>query len=281
MGQISVFVSEDLSCNEDGAVVVVGSWRLKKLLGEGAFGRVYAGEHALLGAPVCIKQEKTQKQKYMEMFKEEALLLTRLRHPSLPTFLDYLEEGGKVGQLLVLSFIEGMPMDKVEPIDDEHICWILDRIFGALSYLHDRHNLVHCDLKPANAILDIEDHQVTLVDLGMATLKPDEITVAKGGTPGYFPPEFPLGYPPIPASDLYSVGKIGIALAGGNVEQGEPPADMQPLLRKFLLCLIRRDPNERPQSAEEQRDELYSLRQQIFGRTTCLEQFKYRSGAVP
>ena len=258
-----------------------GSYKIKKLLGEGAFGRVYAGHHWLLpNVRVVIKQEKTQEEPFKTMFRDEAELLAKLRHHACPTFLDYLEEPGDVGQLIVMSFIDGTPLDKLVaekgPIDDEHICWILDRILSGLGYLHGRWNMVHCDIKPANAVLDIDDHQVTLVDFGLATLKPDDETLAKGGTPGFIPPEFALGYPPIPASDLYSVGKVGIALAGGDILQGEPPADMHPLLQEFLGKLVRRDPKERPQEADPLRNDLHALRKRAWGRTTCVEMFKHR-----
>jgi serine/threonine-protein kinase len=258
----------------------IGSYKIQRLLGEGAFGRVYEGRHRILDLRVCIKQEKTQEKPYTTMFREEAILLSKLRHPSCPAFLDYLEEPGDVGQLIVLSFIDGTPMDKIldtkGPIDDEHICWILDRILSGLSYLHGKHRIVHCDLKPANAILDIEDHQVTLVDFGLATLKPNDKTLAKGGTPGYIPPEFALGFPPIPASDIYSVGKIGIALAGGDVNSGEPPKNMPSALSSLLLRMIRRDPIERPQAVDPLRGEITQIRQRVWGRTSCKEQFKYR-----
>lgn len=259
----------------------VGSYKIDKLLGEGTFGRVYSGRHRLLtDVRVCVKQEKTQAQPYTGLFREEARLLSRLRHPCCPTFLDYLEEPGDVGQLIVLSFIDGTPLDKLiesrGPVDDEHICWILDRICSGLSYLHGKHNLVHSDLKPANVIVEVEDHQATLVDFGLATLKPDDQTRAKGGTPGYIPPEFANGYPPIPASDLYSVGKIGIALAGGDILKGEPPADMPQALRELLLRMILRDPRQRPQSADSVRSDLHAIRQKVWGRTTCVEVFKHR-----
>ena len=257
----------------------VGSYILQKMLGEGAFGRVYGGHHKLLPeVKVVIKQEKTLTEPFMTMFRDEAALVAKLRHPSCPTFLDYLES--EHGQLLVLSFIEGVPLDKVlskgGPIEDEHICWILDRILSGLSYLHGRWGIIHCDLKPANAILDIDDHQVTLVDYGMSTLKPGDTSRAKGGTPGYLPPEFDLGLPPTPASDIYSVGKIGIALAGGNVDNGECPPDMSPHLKSLLLRMIRRDPKQRPQSAPELRDEITTLRKAAFGRDYCVEIFKHR-----
>jgi len=261
--------------------MIVGGFELKKPMGEGAFGRTYYAEHVLLGAefPACIKQEKTQQEPYITMFRREAEILAKLRHFSLPTLLDYREEGGDVGQVMVLSFIEGKTLRETVGdgfVDDEHICWILDRLLGALDYLHGQWQIVHGDIKPANALLSIEDHQVTLVDLGMAVAEPDEFTKAKGGTPGYIPPEFALGFPPIPASDFYSVGKLGIFLAGGKVESGEPPADMAPELAALLSELVRRDPTERPQRAGELRNRIEAVRHKAFGRSTCREAFKRR-----
>lgn len=258
----------------------VGSYDLVQLLGEGAFGRTYLARHALLGTTACVKQEKTQQRPYTDLFREEAELVAKLRHPSLPSFIDYLEMPGDVGQILILSFIEGRSLEDVlreGAVDDEHICWVLDRLLGALSYLHGRHRTVHCDLKPANVILEIADHQATIVDFGMAFSRPDGRSRAKGGTDGYMPPEFALGLPPVPASDLYAVGKIGVALAGGNVGSGGAPADMAPPLREFLASLTRHDPVRRPRDANALRAELEALRKKVWGRTSTQEEWKWRS----
>jgi serine/threonine protein kinase len=242
----------------------------------------------------CLKEEKTreldgltleQKKSYQKLFREEAEILSRLRHPYLPTFLNYIEmpdnEGG-IAQFLILSFAEGEPLDKLleqgGPIDDEHICWILDRILGALGYLHGKWNIVHCDLKPANVIVQVPEHMATVVDFGLASVNPVEWSKAKGGTPGFLPPEFGAGMPPIPASDVYSVGKIGLALAGGDPCKGTFPADMAPALRDFLEPMILFDPVLRPQSVDKLRHELETLRLKVWKRTSCLEVFKHRKG---
>jgi len=271
----------------------VGNYKILKQIGEGAFGRTFKGEHAILAAPVCIKQEKIGQQPYIDLFREESAIVARLRHPSLPSFMDYMELPPPMGQVLVLSFIEGDPLDKVvktkprddgtsyakRPISDEHICWIVDRILGALSYLHGKWRIVHCDLKPANIILDIEDHNATLVDMGMASFKPDEWSKAKGGTPGYLPPEFGTGFAPVPESDIYSVGKIVCFISGGSALKGEFASDMEPELVKFFEPWIRHDPKQRPRNADQLRNELAKLRKKIWGRNYCEEQFKFRKAS--
>lgn len=270
----------------------IGSYEIQKQLGEGSFGRTFLAEHQFIkGLKACIKQEKTGQKPYTELFKEEAHIVSRLRHPSLPSFLDYMELGGDIGQVLVLSYIDGEALDKLvlgsddknpksDFIDDEHICWIIDRILGALGYLHGRWNIVHCDLKPGNVIIDLKDHNATVVDLGMAYFKPDDISKAKGGTPGYFPPEFGAGLPPIPASDIFSVGKIALFMSGGDVLRGEFPASMNKELVQFFSPMIIHDPRERPQNVDKVRHDLGVLRKKIFGRSSCREMFKFRDGKV-
>ncbi|PIR94083.1 hypothetical protein COT97_03285 [Candidatus Falkowbacteria bacterium CG10_big_fil_rev_8_21_14_0_10_39_11] len=268
----------------------IGHFKRVKKIGQGAFGETFIFEHEILGVKACVKRELRQEEPYMTLFREEAAIIAKLRHPSLPSFMDYKEYPKPIGQLLFLSYIEGEALDKTiemkmnddgeitigKPIDDEHICWIIDRLLGAVSYLHGKWNIVHCDIKPANIILDVPDHNATLVDLGMAALKPQEFSQAKGGTRGFLPPEFAAGLPPIPASDIYSIGKIACCLAGGDVLKGEFPADMEEKLKEFFSPWLRYDPTKRPQNADELRYELAVLRKNIWKRSTCREQFKFR-----
>lgn len=178
-----------------------------------------------------------------------------------------------------MSFIEGESLDTVlrdkGAVDDEHICWILQRVLDALSYLH-YHRIVHCDVKPANIILDIPTHNAVLVDFGLALVEPLAGSRAKGGTPLFIPPEFMLGLPPIPASDFYSLGMTAVAIAGGNVHNGTTPQDMTPALAEVIRRMIRRDPTARPQDARELNHEMTKLRQSVFGRCSTREEFKLR-----
>jgi len=271
----------------------IGEYRIIKKIGEGSFGQTFLAEHVALGIPVCIKREKPLKQRpAVDLFHQEALILSHLRFPYLPAFMGYMELPDPVGRVMILSFAEGDNLDSAvktttlpdgtvkarRPIDDEHICWILDRILGALSYLHGRWEIVHCDMKPGNVILDIPNHEVTVVDFGMAALRPVEWSKSKGGTPGYMPPESATGFPPIPASDIYGAGKIVCHISGGDVMRGVFPDDMDPRLREFFEPWIRHDPMQRPEHAGNLRIELAELRKKVFGRSASEESFKYRDG---
>lgn len=260
----------------------IGQYEVLKKIGEGSFGRTFAGRHRILGMPACIKQERTGDPVYQKMFREEAMLLARVHHVSLPALRDYLELPD-FGQIIVMSFIAGENLrKKVEcegPIDDEHIAWILQRTLDALSYLHFQ-GIVHCDVKPENIILHLEEHNAVLVDFGLGIANPTAETIAKGGTEAYMPPEFGNGHPPIPASDIYSLGKTAIFLAGGDPHAGTMPRDMHREFAECIRAMIRKDPLARPQDARAVSRALTGIRRRIFGRTETIELFKLRERSI-
>lgn len=260
----------------------IGQYEVLRKIGEGSFGRTFEGRHRTLGIPACIKQERTGDPVYMRLFREEAALLAKVHHVSLPALRDYYELPD-FGQVIVMSFVAGENLKKkVEregPIDDEHIAWIIQRALDALSYLHFQ-GIVHCDVKPDNLILHLEEHNAILVDFGLGVANPDAATRAKGGTEMYMPPEFGNGLPPIPASDIYSLGKTALFLAGGNPQTGALPKDMHPLLAECIRAMIRKDPLARPQDARGISRAITEIRRRAFGRTETIELFKLRERSI-
>lgn len=261
----------------------LGPYRVIRQISEGSFGRTFYAEHSVLGVPVCVKQEKTGDPDYTRLFREEARLLWDVRHSSLPTLKDY-QELPDAGQIMVMSFIAGEELQALTErrgfVADEHVCWILQRLLDALSYLH-YHGVVHGDVKPANVILDIEHHNAVLVDFGLFVGRPSATSKAKGGTPLFIAPELTDGKPPIPASDLYAVGATALAMAGGNLPSRSLPPDMHPELAALIRRLLRHDPLARPQDARELNHEITQLRQAAFGRTSTREAFAFRTGRKP
>lgn len=257
----------------------IASYEVVKKLGEGNFGRTFLGRHVHLGIFACIKQEKTGNPTFMQLFRDEAMLLSTVHHLSLPAFREYLELPD-FGQVLLMSFIEGENLQaqvaRQGAIDDEHIAWILQRLLDAVGYLHYR-GIVHCDIKPDNVILHVEEHNAVLVDFGLSIANPGFATQAKGGTEAFMPPEFALGNPPIPASDIYSLGKTAVFLAGGDPYTGQLPRDMHPLLAECVRAMIQNDPFARPQNARDLCSSLTEIRRKAFGRAETREMFKLRN----
>jgi len=71
--------------------------------------------------------------------------------------------------------------------------------------------------------------------------------------------------PPLPASDLYSLGKTMIFLLGGDVEQGTCPQHVDERFVRFVQFLCRKSPRQRAQDAWEAAQQLAQLRLEVFG----------------
>lgn len=257
----------------------VGNYKILSVLSEGSFGRTYRAEHTLLKTVVCLKEEiafhATGDVRYQEWFREEAKLLFDINHPLLPNCKDYFESPD---QLMVMSFVPGDSLDKIVNkngfIDDEHICWILMRCSDALAYLHHKKKIIHCDIKPQNIILNTKEHDAFIVDLGLCAVAPMGYTKPKGGSQFFMPPEFELGKPPLPAADIYSLGKVAVYLSGGNAATGVSLL-IDPL-KELVNRMIRQDPMARPQSIMEVNEEIIEIRKKVWGRLSTLEEIKFK-----
>lgn len=262
-------------------------YEILKALGEGSFGRTFLAQHAVLENLVCLKQLHTEDPTYIDLFQAEARLLTKVRHPYLPSLLGYWDASSEgVGHVIAMSFLEGESLEVVRkrgPIADEHLCWIMDRVLEALSYLHYRspnkafdRGIIHSDIKPANILLNPKEHEAYLVDFGLAFGAPNASSSAKGGTMEYMPPEFLAGLPPIPPSDLFSLGKVFIEMAGGNLAHSTCPADMAPALQRWADTMCAQNPRERFCTADEAREALREARVLTFGRSETPEELRHR-----
>lgn len=154
------------------------------------------------------------------------------------------------------------------------------QVCEALGYIH-AHGLIHRDLKPSNIMVD-EDRHVRLMDFGLAKFLAEDSTVtARGrvvGTYRYMAPEQALGEPLDGRADLYALGVVIYELLAGRppydartpvelwqqILDGEPPslfthnphADEE--LARIAHKLLRKDPDDRFQTAEEIFDRLIS-----------------------
>jgi serine/threonine protein kinase len=155
---------------------------------------------------------------------------------------------------------------------------VMLQLCQALSYIHG-HGLIHRDLKPTNVMVD-EEGVVRLMDFGLAKfLADDSVMTGTGqmvGTFRYMAPEQFLGEPVDPRTDLYSLGVILYELLSGRapfetrtpqelwnmVLENDPPSifrfntQADVTLARAAQRLIRREPSERFQTAEETHEAL-------------------------
>lgn len=75
-------------------VTLKRGYRVIRTLGQGNMGRVYEAVHVQLGRKSALKQTFYFEDGDDSWFKNEAQLLSRLNHPSLPHVHDYFEEDG-------------------------------------------------------------------------------------------------------------------------------------------------------------------------------------------
>lgn len=248
----------------------IGNYQIVNQIAEGGFGKTFLGRHLVLDEPVCIKIPHENDPLYVEMLLEEAKSIWDLRHYALPVMRDIVREKDRVA--LVMSYIPGKTLEKivekVGPLEPEHVSWIVDRSLNALQYLH--HNeVIHGDVKPQNIIVQPTSHQIVLVDFGLAAVRPKKDDVNKGFTPYFASPEQEKGSVLLPASDYYSLGMTMIYALGGEVESKKIPRATPEPLKEFITSLIVRDIAQRQELYASNIAETFAkVRRDSFGRAS-------------
>ncbi len=251
-------------------MTTIGNYEIIRQIGEGGFGRTYEARHLVLGEKACVKQNINITDEDAELLRREAKLLWNVHHHSLPGLRDYfrLDDGSCV---MVMSYIEGKPLDqsvkKHKAIHPEDVSWMTQRMLNALYYLHSK-GIVHGDVKPPNIIVQPHEHNAVLVDYGLSCIRPKATTHAVGYTEMFAAPEILQGKPPIPESDLYSLGLTMIYALGGDLITRDIPSHVPQPLREFVQGLAQPDPLQRPTwDKEDLVKKLSNVRLEAFGRS--------------
>ncbi len=224
----------------------IGPYEIVRPLGAGGFGRTFEARHVVLGERACLKlAHPGPGAADRDLALREAKVLWGLHHPCLPNIYEVLVDPVDGGLVLAMRFVEGRTLAELTPIDVPLSVRVAGQVLRALRVL-DRCGIVHGDVKPANVIVEPDRRGVVLVDLGLASVRPGPTTRAPGWTEGFVAPEVRAGRPPLPESDLFSLGLTLAHALGGDVERRVLPAGVPDPLIDFIVALTRRDPRERP-----------------------------------
>ncbi|ACK69785.1 serine/threonine protein kinase [Gloeothece citriformis PCC 7424] len=207
-------------------LLLIGRYRVTRLLSnKGGFGYTY--EVMDKDTPKVLKVLINPHPHAVDLFKQEAEVLSKLNHPGIPKgegyFIYFSRNSETPLHCLVMEKIEGMDLEEYQrqhefaPIKQDLALEWLFQLVNILNEVH-RRQFFHRDIKPSNIILK-PDGQLTLIDFG--AVRQVTRTILVGGqntgiyTPGYAPPEQERGYA-VPQSDFYALGRTFVYLLTGK-----------------------------------------------------------------
>jgi ABC-type branched-subunit amino acid transport system substrate-binding protein/predicted Ser/Thr protein kinase len=190
-----------------------GHYRVESLIGRGGMGLVYLATDESLERPVALKliaPELAQDDRFRRRFLKEPRLAASLDHPNV---IPVYEAGERDGQLyLVMRYVRGSDLasllERERTLAPDRALRILAQVAGALDAAH-RRGLVHRDVKPANVLLD-EDEHAYLTDFGISKQAGGASTDTGQavGTLDYLAPEQIRGEPVDGRSDGYALACV-------------------------------------------------------------------------
>ena len=254
---------------------LVEKYRIKAVIGQGAFGQVYLGYDIGMDRPVAIKEllgpsadtSLDEWQIHQRRFTKEARVVSRVIHPNIVA-THALESGDdgfddSAGNLYLISeYLEGGSLREIidaGPLDVDRAVEIALDIGQAIQAIY-RYDIVHRDIKPSNILLD-GDGRAKLTDFGVAQVGRESHRTQENavhpGTPAYKSPEqaTSTGYLD-QRSDLYALGLVLYEMLTGAlyVRNRVPPHRLNPevplALSRVVLKVLEQDPAQRYQSAE-------------------------------
>lgn len=192
------------------------SYRIVKEIGKGGFAQTFIAVDESQSPPLpCVIQQISLQHKKLEDLQQKARILQQLsNYCQIPKLQAYFDIENYF--YLVQEYIEGVNLNtqlEQQGIFSEVQIWqILTAILPILKVLHSQ-NLIHCDIKPENLILNnIQNNNLYLVDFAASTLVTANNHASNMiANPEYSAPEQTQGKP-IFTSDLYSLGVTCIYL---------------------------------------------------------------------
>lgn len=206
----------------------------------------------------------------IKALRDEANLMKKLDHPSLPRIVDIIENQEKI--YVVMDYVEGESLDKILKKEgaqsQEQVIEWAKQLCEALAYLHKQNPpIIYRDMKPANIMLKPEGN-LKLIDFGIAReYKEENISdTVNLGTRGYAAPEqFDRKCQTDARTDIYCLGATLYHIVTGHNPAEEPYVmypirTWNPLLSSGLEYIIAKCTQANPQERFQNCDELlYAL----------------------
>ena len=214
------------------------TYKIGKVLGEGAFGEVRLCTHRESGDKRAVKvlRKDAMDEEETAAMLNEINILKGLDHPNVVKIYEYFEDAKRF--YIVTQFIEGGELFdeiiKKGSFNEKEASTLMKQLLSCITYCHSK-NIVHRDLKPENVMLESnkEYDQVKVIDFGTAQVfDPTKQLKEQIGTPYYIAPEV-LKKRYSKECDVWSLGVITyIILSGIPPFNGVTDAEIMGAIKK-------------------------------------------------
>ncbi len=277
---------------------VASKYLVEQMIGEGGMGKVYKANQLALDKPVVLKvlrQALLSDERTVKRFQREAKAASRLNHPNSISVLDF-GQADDGAMYIAMEYVQGKDLHNILsrewPLPEARVIRVMSQVLSALADAHSA-GVIHRDLKPENIMVEQrrgEADFVKVLDFGIAkivdgTADDDGPALTRAGfvcgTPEYMSPEQARGAKLDHRSDLYAVGVIiyqlmcgmlpfdsdsAVGFATKHLTEVPPPptkrrpeARVTPAMERLIMKALAKNPDDRPQTAEQFRAELLAI----------------------
>jgi protein kinase-like protein len=225
-------IGDDAGVSELTAGSTLAGLRIDGVLGRGGMGVVYRAVDPELDRLVAVKVitgELAADADFRRRFRRESRAAASVHHPHVIPIHRAGEVGGQL--FLVMQHVAGTDLreliERSGRLEPGLVADVVEQVAGALDAAH-RLGLVHCDVKPANVLVDDSGDQphAYLTDFGLTRpVGSGERITETGvllGSFDYMAPELFDGRPAGVASDVYALGCVVFHALSGAVPHPRP-----------------------------------------------------------
>lgn len=240
--------------------VLLGKYRLERLLGRGGMGEVYLAHHLSVEKKFAIKfllPEFVSHPDVYERFQREAQAAGRIDHPSIVSVFDLGETdtAGTRCPFIVMEYLEGEALDARiarGPMSLAEALTVARALLSALDAAHTK-GIVHRDIKPQNVFLAQKGRRVEtkLLDFGIAKFMVEEVkslteTGTTIGSSLYMAPEQVKAERDLDGRvDVWAVGAVLYEMLSRE------PAFMAPSVSAVIAKIVAAEPRRLQSTTEE------------------------------
>lgn len=244
----------------------IGDYRIRRRLGRGAMGIVYAAQAKGSGDLVALKMlrhDLTFDRMATERFHQEAEIVRGLCQDNLVQVYDEFSEYGT--SFIAMELCDGPSLsdllEHVGPLPLDVTRRILGQLAAGLVCAHQA-GIAHRDLKPSNVLLT-QEGVVKIADFGLARCLTSEAAALTAfgqivGTPRYMAPEQLAGERGDPKADVFALGCILFEMLAGR------PIYMSPRFSQLLKERANWTMPDADQIRPGLDDELYRLLEKLL-----------------